>query len=69
MQITALTMIWKQERYDELRAFLREDQYFIQAHGREMDILVLRKPLDSRQEFLLTLWLASRRWDTKDVIG
>lgn len=69
MSITPLTMIWKQERYDELRAFLHPDQYYVQAHGHEMDLLVLTKPLDTRQEFLLTLWLAERRWDTKDIIG
>jgi hypothetical protein len=68
MRIAPLNVIKKQDNYSELAAFLRTEQYTIFANGPDADILKLHKPLDERQELLLSLWLSVYAYDYKDTI-
>lgn len=70
MQITPLTVVKKQDNYQELAAFLDEDQYEMWTHSTDADILKLNKPLNERQQLLLSVWLSVYSYDYKDeVIG
>lgn len=68
MCIAPFNVIKKQQNYQELTAFLGPEQYTIFANGPDADILRLYKPLDERQELLLTVWLSVYAYDYGDAI-
>jgi hypothetical protein len=65
MRILKFTLIKSKTSYQELGAFLKYDQYRIEKHNREANLLILDRALDENQQLLLEIWFSENRYDLK----